>query len=82
MTAPVKRGPGRPRKVVPEPAKVEVVADEPAATAEPEKTAEPVPSDPYDPRIGRAVHRDATQIGFDDGCRYRVEGGLIMEKLT
>lgn len=37
---------------------------------------------PDDERIGREVHPDASGIGFDDGSQYRVENGVIVEKLN
>lgn len=64
-SAPVKRGPGRPRKVVQE--------------AVPEPKVE-VKSDPDDPRIGRSVDPAWSQISFADG-EYRIEGGVIVEKI-
>ena len=66
---PVKRGPGRPRKVQPEPA--------------PKPESKPAPkSDPDDPRIGETVADDRWRhISFSDGSEYRVENGVIVERL-
>lgn len=79
---PVRRGPGRPRKVVPEPAKVEAPADEPAVPSAPEEPAEKTPRhDSDDPRIGQGVHPLATHIGFDDGAQYECADGLVTKRI-
>lgn len=39
------------------------------------------PSDPADGRIGTDVHPDATAVGFDDGSQYRVEDGVLVERV-
>ena len=67
---PVRRGPGRPRKIVPDPA--------PKPELKPEPKAEP-----DDPRIGETVDDDRWHfISFADGCEYRVEYGVIVERVT
>lgn len=67
--APVKRGPGRPRKIQDTPP--------PAPAPKPE-----VKSDPDDPRIGQSVEDDRwSHISFSDG-EYRVENGVIVEKIN
>jgi hypothetical protein len=72
---PVKRGPGRPRKIQVE-AQVEV---KPEAAVEPKKPE--VKTDPTDPRIGQTVDDDRwAHISFSDG-EYRVENGVIVEKI-
>lgn len=65
--APVKRGPGRPRKVVQE---------APVAAKAPE-----VKSDPDDPRIGEFVHEGAHWISYPDGSEYRCVDGVITERV-
>lgn len=65
-STPVKRGPGRPRKVVAE------VAPEVEAT---------VLSDPDDPRIGQPCSELWSNVGYDDGREYRCEGGVIVERI-
>lgn len=86
---PVRRGPGRPRKVTPVPLKTEA-PPEPSAIAEvPEETVgKPVqaadkapPSDPDDPRVGQEVHPLATHIGFDDGSQYECADGLAARRV-
>lgn len=65
-STPTRRGPGRPRKT---------------QEAAPKK-AEP-PSDPDDPRIGETVADDRWHhVTFSDGSEYRVEDGVIVEKVT
>jgi hypothetical protein len=66
-STPVKRGPGRPRKV------------QPAATPEPK--APEIKSDPDDPRIGEFVHEGAHWISFPDGKEYRCADGVITERV-
>lgn len=64
---PVKRAPGRPRKVESD-----------------EKPAEkPAQQFPVDERIGLTVSDDRWEaIGFDDGRSYRVENGVIVERVS
>ncbi len=72
---PVKRGPGRPRKVA-----TPKVVD--AAPPDAWRTSDG-PTIPPDPRIGQHVD-DArwTSIGFDDGSQYRCESGIIVERVN
>lgn len=68
-TPPVRRGPGRPRKVQ---------ETEPAL-----KSEVTPPSDPDDPRIGQKVADDRWHhIAFEDGIEYRVEDGVIVERVN
>ena len=75
---PVKRGPGRPRKVplpVPTPddsSDYRIKHDQP----------EPSKSDPEDPRIGQPCDPGWSGVGFGDGSSYRCEGGFIVERLA
>ncbi len=81
--APVKRGPGRPRKTSPpvptpsEPVPASAVAEEHKprhAAVEPEM--------PVDPKIGQQVEDPRwTAIVFPDGAQYRVEAGVIVERV-
>ena len=64
-STPVKRGPGRPRKVQPVP--------------ESERT-EPK-SDSADPRIGQFVGEGAHWISYPDGAEYRIVDGCISERV-
>lgn len=86
MTAPVKRGPGRPRKVVPKLAEKPLVETDGDPADIPEVAEEPAqkerPHDPDDPRIGQEVHPTATHVGFDDGTQYLAAGGFITERVT
>lgn len=68
---PVKRGPGRPRKVVAP--KVEPAPDDAW------KTPEPVVV-PVDPRIGQKCPADWSSVGYEDGT-YRCENGRIVERV-
>lgn len=74
---PVKRGPGRPRKVAAP--KVEV-----ASPPDEWKTEQPaVRLDDLDRgRIGQAVNVTATDIGYDDGRRYLCANGKITERVA
>lgn len=77
MSAPVKRGPGRPRKhplpeTVPD-------ADAPEAPTPDAPVEKPEKSD--DPRIGMEVHSTATHVGFDDGTQYHAENGVITKRV-
>lgn len=74
---PVKRGPGRPRKVAIAP---QAEPDPPPADAW--KTPEPAKF-PQDERIGQQVANPAwTEISFsDDDRQYRIENGLIVERV-
>lgn len=65
-----KRRPGRPRKSAAE------VGESPVADTE-----EPVPSDPTDERIGEKVDPDWRAIVFMDDSQYRVENGVIVERV-
>lgn len=75
---PAKRGPGRPRKSAA--AKVES-----STNVEPVEDAwkTPVPTKlPPDERVGQQVADDRwTSIGFDDGRSYRIENGVIVERI-
>lgn len=70
MSQPVKRGPGRPRK---QPAA-------PPAAPVAEVVVE-VPVDESDPRIGTLVRPEISHIGYEDGSMYRVDGGVVVERL-
>lgn len=56
-----------------------------APPAEPEALAErPAPARPRDdddPNIGRAVPASWDEAGFDNGHRYRCEGGRVVERI-
>lgn len=72
---PAKRRPGRPRKS-PDP---EVVED---AVPELEETPVVQPSDPDDGRIGQKVDDpNWTAVVFMDDTQYRVEDGVIVERV-
>jgi hypothetical protein len=64
---PVKRGPGRPRKVAPEPA------------AEPEAPA--APFDPNNPQVGQTCDPTWSGFGHESGF-YRCENGVLVEKVA
>lgn len=82
MTAPVRRGPGRPRKNPIEPtSEVEASPTGEAEATEEGTQSPPPPSDPSDPRIGVECHPLATQVGFDDGSVYEAEGGFLIKRL-
>lgn len=68
---PVKRAPGRPRKVpVERPGVVEEVPVEGSPLFEP------------DERVGQKVDDERwVSISFDDGRSYRVENGVIVERV-
>jgi hypothetical protein len=66
-STPVKRGPGRPRKVQPE-----------AAAPEPKKPE--VQSDPDDELIGQSVDEGVHGIMLPDGREYRCADGVITER--
>ena len=74
-STPVKRGPGRPRKIKVE-AEVEV---KPEVAPEPEKPE--VKSDPADPRIGQFVSEGAHWISYPDGAEYRIVDGHVSERV-
>jgi hypothetical protein len=78
---PAKRRPGRPRKN-PAPAEASATPDTVAAEVAPAKPAKPAPKDPSDERIGQEVDGGYTSIVFPDGAQYRVEDGVIMEKVS
>lgn len=79
---PVRRGPGRPRKVLVEPVKAEVAAGGPAIAAESEPAVEKSsPHDSDDPRIGQEVHPLATRIGFEDGAQYECADGSVTKRV-
>lgn len=67
-TQPMSRGPGRPRKN-PDP--------------EPEtREAKDKPTFPPDERVGQPVADSRwTEISFDDGQSYRIEEGVIVERI-
>jgi hypothetical protein len=69
---PVRRGPGRPRKV-----------QETEPTPEPEPEAKPgPPSDPDDERIGQECNPEWSVVAFTDTDRmYRCENGVIVERV-
>lgn len=72
----VRRGPGRPRKVVEEPKTQEA----PKIQEEPKQPE--VKRNLHDPRIGEKVADDRWRnVSFADGSEYRVEGGVIVEKV-
>jgi hypothetical protein len=73
---PVKRGPGRPRKVVAP--KIETPPD---AWKTPEPAAPPL-DDLDQARIGQTVNETATDIGYDDGRRYLCKDGKIVERIA
>lgn len=73
VTVPVKRGPGRPRKVAAPQVEVSPPADE--------WKTEPVKF-PSDERIGESVGDvRVTGISFPDGTEYRCVAGIITERL-
>lgn len=74
MTAPAKRGPGRPRKVVPDAPAAETKIDEP-----PKETPVETPSDD---RIGEEVDPAVEFLSFPDGREYRCADGVITERVT
>lgn len=81
MSQPVKRGPGRPRKQpIPEYVPVTVVS-EAVAEVTPEVVPD-VPVDESDPRIGQSCDAAWSGVGFDDGCSYRCEDGVVVERVT
>lgn len=68
-TPPVRRGPGRPRKV------------QETETTNPDPKPEIKP-DPDDLHIGEKVADDRWHhIAFGDGSEYRVEDGVIVERV-
>lgn len=80
MSAPVKRGPGRPRKhPLPEPVPEIVQEDAPEEPVSEAPTEKPTKSD--DPRIGMEVHPTASHVGFDDGTQYLAAGGVITKRV-
>lgn len=64
---PVKRGPGRPRKVAPDP------------VAEPEVRA--APFDPNNPQVGQTCDPAWTGVGCEGGF-FRCENGVLVEKVS
>lgn len=92
--APVKRGPGRPRKpATPIAEAVENAADaiddllgEPEhapkhARPEPKKHAI-VPDGLDDTRLGQFVDKTTTQVGYDDGRIYLAKDGVVLERIA
>lgn len=76
-TQPPKRGPGRPRKV---PVASASVADSAPPPADEWKTSAPV--FPADERIGQHVDDPSwTAISFPDDRQYRIENGVIAERV-
>lgn len=71
---PVKRGPGRPRKVAAP--KVDVSPPDEWKTSDPEPAAVPV-----DPRIGQSCDPSWSSVGYSDGSTYRCENGVIVERV-
>lgn len=79
---PVKRRPGRPRKN-PLPAEVPATPDTVAAEVAPAKPAKPAPKDPSGERIGQEVDDDRySSVVFPDGSQYRIENGVIVERVN
>lgn len=76
---PVKRGPGRPRKVAAPKVEVASPPDE-WKTNEPGLEPEPV-SAPTDPRIGQSCDPSWSSVGYSDGSTYRCENGAIVERV-
>jgi hypothetical protein len=72
---PVKRGPGRPRKVAAP--KVDAPPADEWKTSEPEQPAEPV-----DPRIGQECPADWSAVGYGDGSSYLCKDGKIVERVS
>lgn len=67
-STPVKRGPGRPRKI---------------ATPEPELVAEPESADPFDPsdpRVGQTCDPAWLSVGCEGGS-FLCKDGVITEKV-
>lgn len=84
---PVKRRPGRPRKnPLPAEAPAADAIDTPAEPAPQPAAAtkaKPAPSDPSDERIGQeADDPRCTSVVFPDGTQYRVEDGVIVERMN
>jgi hypothetical protein len=88
---PVKRRPGRPRKnplpvggtakVTPDSIAAEALAA--ATAAKPAATQATTKSGPADERIGQSVDDDRyTSIVFPDGAQYRIEAGVIAERVN
>lgn len=73
---PVRRGPGRPRKVVPDAPAVDAKADEPPKESPAEKAR------PSDDRIGEEVDPAVEFLSFEDGREYRCADGVITERVT
>lgn len=51
----------------------------------PRKAAEPAApraTAATDKRIGTLADETATQVGFEDGAQYRVEEGVLVERLS
>jgi hypothetical protein len=71
---PVKRGPGRPRKVAAP--KVDVSPPDEWKTSEPEPVAKSA-----DPRIGQSCPSSWSSVGYGDGSTYRCENGKIVERV-
>lgn len=69
---PVKRGPGRPRKIVMEPIAAEPIL--PVAEAAP-------PFDPTNPQVGQACDPDWSGFGHESGF-YRCENGVLVEMVV
>lgn len=65
---PVKRGPGRPRKIV-------------AEAAEPAVEPEAAPFDPSNPQVGQTCDPDWSGFGHESGF-YRCENGVLVERVT
>lgn len=95
---PVKRRPGRPRKMpvpeveTPKPA-TDLEVGEPELPAEPDPAAKPLaepappapesskPKFPADERIGEEADPAWTSISFSDDRQYRIEDGVIVERV-
>lgn len=82
-TQPPKRGPGRPRKV-----QAAVVA--PSAEVAPPEADAPPPDEwktpesakfPPDERIGQHVGSGYSSISYSDDRQYRIEDGVIVERV-
>lgn len=80
-STPVRRGPGRPRKVQ-EPPKPEVKVEVPENTEVAVEVRSEPTHDPEDPRIGQSCDPDWSVVAFSDTDRmYRCENGVIVERV-
>lgn len=72
---PVKRGPGRPRKVAAPKVEVASPPDE-WKNSESEPAAKPV-----DPRIGQVCDPGWSSVGYSDGSTYLCKNGKLVERV-